>query len=146
MLDLSANGMEEFPLILKTCVKLKELRLIHNRITEVPEEFYRSRTIRHNLEILILNNNPLKELLPNVKGLKKLKTLGIASTEITKLPSDITECSSLEDIYVHNTPLKTPKLVLAMRGFKAIKEYFEGLKSGENEKEEMSGLGRAHRL
>ena len=103
---------------------LKELRLIHNEITSVPQSFYTADTIRNNLEILILNNNPLLELDPHVRYLKKLKVLGIASTEITKLPPQIIQLKRLQQIFVHDSPLKTPKLVLALRGVQAIFEYF----------------------
>ena len=42
VIDLSANGMTEFPGPIKDCLRLKELRLIHNRIREVPDSFYTS--------------------------------------------------------------------------------------------------------
>ena len=61
VLDLSANGMSEFPEEVKDLTHLKELRLIHNRIHKVPQSFYTSNP--HNpLEIFIINNNPLQEL------------------------------------------------------------------------------------
>ena len=72
----------------------------------------------------VLNQNPLRDLDPKVEYLGKLKVLGIAATYITKLPPNITKLK-LEEIYVSGTPLKTPKLALAMRGFGAIKEFFK---------------------
>ena len=50
--------------------------------------------------------------------------LGIARTKITKLPSSITRLAKLREINVSETPLKQPKLALAMRGVKAIREFF----------------------
>ena len=38
------------------------------------------------LRRLILNQNPLRELDPMVENLTRIKVLGIAMTQITKLP------------------------------------------------------------
>ena len=86
--------MSEFPEEVKDLKHLKELRLIHNRIQKVPQSFYTSNP--HNpLEIFIINNNPLQELDSQVRYLSKLKVLGVASTEITKLPPQIIQLKNL---------------------------------------------------
>ena len=87
ILDLSDNGMKYFPVEVEKCENLEELRLIYNDIQVVPHSFYDSENMIRNLKILILNNNPLKELDMKVGHLKELRTLGLASTDITKLPS-----------------------------------------------------------
>ena len=46
-------------------------------------------------------------------------------TKITKLPPSITKLKHLQEINVSETPLKVPKLNLAMRGIEAIKEFFK---------------------
>ena len=86
-IDLSSNLLTEFPIGLSKCVKLREVRLIHNGIKTIPLEFYESQTIQNSLEYLILNNNPLQELAAEISRLKYLKTLGIASSKVTKLPN-----------------------------------------------------------
>ena len=51
--------------------------------------------------------------------------LGIARNKITKLPSSITRLAKLREINVNETPLKQPKLALAMRGIRAIRDFFQ---------------------
>lgn len=45
-------------------------------------------------------------------------------TKITKLPASIATMPYLTEVYVKETPLKQPKLAVAMRGIAAIKEFF----------------------
>ena len=40
VLDISANGIDKFPIELTKCQNLRELRLINNNISEVPAEFF----------------------------------------------------------------------------------------------------------
>ena len=122
-IDLSANGMTQFPTELNALTALKELNLMNNDISVVPQSFFGSH-VRNTLRSLVLNQNPLRELDPSVEQLQKLRVLGIAQTEITKLPQQITKLRKLKEIYVNDTPLKQPKLALAQRGIEAIKEFF----------------------
>lgn len=46
-------------------------------------------------------------------------------TKITKLPPSIIKLGKLKEINVGSTPLKQPKLALAMRGIEAIREFFK---------------------
>lgn len=66
----------------------------------------------------------METLDPKIANLKKLRVLGIAMTNVQKLPSQITRMRALREINVNGTPLKTPKLALAMRGINAIREFF----------------------
>ena len=45
ILDMSANGIVDFPLELRKCENLKELRLINNKIEEIPCEFFEQENI-----------------------------------------------------------------------------------------------------
>lgn len=85
--DLSSNCLTEFPTDLALCRALKELRLIHNEIREITHEFLVSELMPKSLEVLILNNNPLQQITPEISKLAKLKVLGIASTQVRKLPN-----------------------------------------------------------
>ena len=59
-------------------------------------------------------------------------------TEITKLPPSIVRLK-LREIYVSGTPLKHPKLALAMRGMEAIKDFFKQTEDeNEDDLEEVS--------
>src|SRR5271167_86605 len=79
-----------------------------------------------------MNANPLTELSGLIRYLKNLKVLGIAHSKIQELPSSISYLS-LTSIVVENTPLRTPKLVTAERGFKAIKDFFDEQAKRNNE-------------
>jgi Leucine-rich repeat (LRR) protein len=86
LLDLSSNNLTEFPVVLRDCPKLEILRLIFNKITEVPALFFTSESIRKNLQELNMNSNPLKEISPAFQQLESLKILGISYTEMEEIP------------------------------------------------------------
>ena len=132
VLDISANGIDKFPIELTKCQNLRELRLINNNISEVPAVFFDEENIRNSLQIFIMNKNPLKELHEDFTNLRQLEVLGVAFTYITKLPPQIIKLKKLRQIFVQDTPLKTPKLVLALRGVHAIFEYFQSNKNEES--------------
>ena len=52
--DLSANGMTQFPTELNALVALKELNLMNNNIGVVPQSFFGS-YVRNTLRSLVLN-------------------------------------------------------------------------------------------
>lgn len=97
---------------------------MNNKIESIPSTFYTSKGMMASLRRLILNQNNLRDLDPKIQFLAKLRVLGIAMTLITKLPPNITKLKKLKEIYVSHTPLKQPKLALAMRGIEAIREFF----------------------
>lgn len=55
-LDLSSNLLHSIPLGLCELKSLRELRLINNRIKEIPNELFRNTELR----VLILNANPIE--------------------------------------------------------------------------------------
>ena len=94
---------------------------MRNKIKRLQEKIFVSFP---KLRELILSGNPLTKLSHSIHKLRKLETLGIAHTQITELPSTIAEMRRLKSLYIENTPLKTPKLIWAERGIKAIRKYF----------------------
>jgi len=60
LIDLSSNKLEEFPVCLRDCPKLRIIRLIRNNIRSIPDEYLQTDQVSSSLEELILNNNPLK--------------------------------------------------------------------------------------
>lgn len=54
---------------------------------------------------LIMNNNPLEVIPPEINRLSNLRKLGIANTLVRQLPIPITELTYLKDIYVYGCPL-----------------------------------------
>ena len=51
--------------------------------------------LSRSLKVLILNNNPLEELVAEISLLAKLEVLGIASTKVKKLPNQIVDLRKL---------------------------------------------------
>ena len=117
--------LESIPQGLCKLKSLRELRLINNHISEIPNELFKNLV---DLRVLILNANPIENLSGEVRNLTKLQILGIASTLIKELPQEISKLK-LKQILVHDTNLVSPKLAIAIRGFKAIKEYFDHLQA-----------------
>ena len=109
--------------------KLKELILINNQIKEIPKVFLdkNKSKLTDSLKILILNSNPISIIPDTIINLKKLQTLGLASTDIKELPDKIngSNLKRLKQILVHDTNLVTPSLAIALRGVEAIKEFFD---------------------
>jgi len=136
--DLSANKLTILPTELD-CLHLEDLNLMNNLIETIPVSFFTTSNLRTHLRRLLLNQNPLRELDFKIKELGKLEVLGIAMTQITKLPSSIASIKSLREIYVKDTPLKTPKLALAMRGINAIREFFNQNEDDADEEIEETG-------
>lgn len=109
LIDLSSNNLDEFPVCLKECGRLKIIRLIKNNIKSVPSEFVKSENMKKTLEELILNSNPIKELDSNISHWDKLKVLGISYTEVTEIPQSIAIMKSLEQLNCFNAKLTEPK-------------------------------------
>ena len=80
LLDLSSNQLIEFPSCVKDAPMLKILRLIHNRINKIPEDFFQSETIMSNLAELNVNSNPILKLNDQIGNLSALVILGISYT------------------------------------------------------------------
>ena len=133
ILDLSSNMLREFPKDLNV-LNLEELNLMNNYIEKIPTSFYMSKHLPRGLKRLLLNQNELTELNPMIDKLEKLEVLGIAMTKIQKLPAQISKIITLREIYVSGTPLKQPKLALAMRGINAIREFFQ--QNGQDDDDE----------
>lgn len=68
-----------------------------------------------NLEVLVIENNPISNIPWNIYQLKKLRILSLRNTKISKLPDSISELRNLE--------------YLDIRGTQISKEDFEILKA-----------------
>ena len=108
LLDLSSNRLDEFPLCVRECQKLKIIRLIKNNIKTIPSEFMKSENMKKSLEELILNSNPISELSGNLSLLENLKVLGISYTEVTDIPQSIVRMPKLIQLNCFNAKLKEP--------------------------------------
>ena len=108
LLDLSSNNLTEFPLCINECPKLEIIRLIYNKIKEIPAAFFNSDPIKKGLKELNMNSNPLKEINPAIAALQRLNIIGISYTEVEEIPRCVADMKYLEQIYCFGTPLKKP--------------------------------------
>jgi small GTP-binding protein domain len=102
ILDLSDNGLEEFPIEITNLTFLRELNLSNNRLKEIPCEIAKL----ENLEVLNLSTNGLKKFPHALTELKNLNTLYFASNQIEKIPDKISSLSNLKNLDLSGNNLK----------------------------------------
>ena len=117
LLDLSSNLIDEFPIIVKDIPKLEILRLIFNKITEIPANFFTADAMKKGLQELNMNSNPLTELPLGIQNLEMLKVIGMSCTQITEIPKVVAQLDNLEHLYCFGAPLTKPKSIIANKGF-----------------------------
>lgn len=84
--DLSHHGLAQLPTNLYQLKRLKVLALGGNRLTTFPDFIGKL----GNLQLLQLSDNPMQQIPHKIwKKLAKLEYLGLANTGISKLPADI---------------------------------------------------------
>lgn len=131
-LDLSSNQFSEFPTCLKI-VPLVTLRLIFNKIEEIPAEYLNSKTVIENLKEFNVSNNPVSTLPPEIFDLRELVSLGIAYTKVTEIPRDIMKLENLQQLNCHGSLLDQKMAAIADRGIKYVRRYFLKLEEKEAE-------------
>lgn len=107
-LDLSMLGIEYLMPEFGCLSTLEELNIVGNMIPELPESLWDL----YELKVLSLGSpvfggNPIEEISPKIKNLKKLEILDISSCDhLTSLPKELLEIKNLlylrltqEDIY-----------------------------------------------
>lgn len=150
---LSLNGytLNKFPNRIFELVNLKELKLVSNEYTFIPESIDKLK----NLELLNLRINELKALPRNLKNLKQLKYLDIShnhfkylpeeicylknleylniqSTSIEELPSNIDKLINLKELHIDDTHIKKlPKTLLSLKNLRKIVAYMWGEEEDE---------------
>jgi Leucine-rich repeat (LRR) protein len=77
-LNLSYNGLTEFPSEIFKCTALQALDISNNGLTVLPEEIVRLELLQH----LNLAGNGLKKLPKHLDKLKYLKTLDVSNNQI----------------------------------------------------------------
>ena len=85
----NSNDFELFPPVLAKCPALSMVSFKNNRIEQVGEL---SETIRW----LILTNNRIPELPPEMGRLSKLQKLMLAGNQLRRLPDELANCQRLE--------------------------------------------------
>jgi len=93
----------ELPTCLGNLRNLKFLSASFNHLKTFPETL-----CQLNLEVLIMNDNRLKYISPNIKHFKIMKTFHIHNNSVSKLPVSIKHLTKLEefglDWFIYHDP------------------------------------------
>lgn len=98
-LNLSCNRLPSIPLTLGMMRSLRELRLNHNAITDLPASLFEG-PMAAQLRVLNLSHNKIATLPPSIAMLSMLETLNISHNVIEVLPETIAECPKLAELDV----------------------------------------------
>ncbi len=117
VLDLSRNGLKEFPIQIASFPNLKELYLSHNKIDEIPAEICRL----SKLEVLDVSVNKLTTLPHQIGGLSLLRELLLFRNKISILPPSIGMLKSLTKLDLWNNQLEfLPPELLQLTGLNEL--------------------------
>ncbi len=117
-LDLSGMNLRKLPNEILNLKQLKRLLLVNNRITELPPQIERLEALEH----LDLNGNLLNALPKNFAKLKQLKRLSLSHNRFTNLAKSVRELNQLEVLDIgHNL---IGKIGCDMTQFKNMKRFY----------------------
>lgn len=123
-LNVASNQLNSIPHDFQVTA-LQVLDLSHNNIATLPENSYLFKL--PNLECIYLSDNQLTELPRQITELPSLKELYVAQNQLQRLPKYITSMETLQELSLDNNPLKVPPPEIAIRGLKAIQNYYHQL-------------------
>jgi hypothetical protein len=89
------NAFETFPSVLAQCPNLSMISFKSNRLKEIPTGALAG-SLAPNLRWLILTDNQLTSLPPEIGNLTRLQKLMLAGNALTSLPSEMAHCHNLE--------------------------------------------------
>lgn len=135
VLILNGSQIQSLP---DSISKLKNLKQLHlgyiqglgylqtNKLKKIPEVIF----LLENLEVLNLEQNKILKIQPEIKKLKKLKTLSLSGNPIKKFPKEILLLSSLENLSIGIMDFKTiPKEITSLKKLKFLDlKFFKGKK------------------
>lgn len=101
VLFLSENNFDAFPECIGKMRKLRMLSLRGNRLTELSSSNLPTQT----LVWLILTNNLISNINPNVKELKHVRKLMLSHNKLNSIPKEMGECKKLELIRLANNDI-----------------------------------------
>lgn len=104
ILFLSENKFEIIPEVIGKLSRLRMLSFRGNHLTE----FSSSRLPTTSLVWLILTNNEICKIDPNVAALKHLRKLMLSHNKLTSIPKEIGQCKDLELIRLANNDINVP--------------------------------------
>jgi Leucine-rich repeat (LRR) protein len=110
-LDLSKQGLKEFPVEVFNFVNLQQLNLSNNKISSLPENIADLK----NLSFLDVSKNKLTALPRGIGNFKNLNSFKMSQNKISELPEEFFKITSLEIIDFYSNPLKIePKKFAAL--------------------------------
>ena len=98
---------------------LKELFLMRNGITELPENIGKL----HNLNSLDVSYNPIQKLPSQMGQLSNLQTFDASFCLLHTIPTEMVKLQKITRIHFDENPIDCPPLKVIRRGWNAIK-YF----------------------
>lgn len=124
ILQVQKNALKSLPESLAKCADLEELDASFNKIAEYPPALcvYHTRMKR-----LMLCENKLSVLPPEVRCMEGLEVLGISNNSIKALPEEVGALSHLREVYCNGNPMTS--LPASIAGWVAVEEAgFKGCK------------------
>ncbi len=101
---------------------LQSLILHDNYLVSLPPEIGRLTTLR----VLDVSSNSIDTLPEEIGHLTALEVLNLESNDLERLPTSILFMKSLEYLYVdNNSDMKSPSLGIIAQGVGAVKEYLK---------------------
>lgn len=119
-LDLRNNGLSSLPQDMCSLQSLRELTLSYNRFGEVPPVVYELR----KLEIFFINNNQVSNVdSAGFLQLPVLATLDLQNNNISQVPPELGNCTSIKSLQLGGNPCRNPRPALLTKGTPAVMEY-----------------------
>jgi hypothetical protein len=119
ILFLSGNKFTKLPDVIKKLTKLRVLSMRDNFLTELSTDGLPV----SSLVWLILTNNQIARIYPNIKDLKLLRKLMLSHNSLSEIPVELGECKDLELVRLANNNLNaipTEVLLLPKLGWMSL--------------------------
>lgn len=122
-LNMSRQGLTEFPEEAFLNPNLKVLRLYGNNIDSIPDRIGEL----VNLEKLYLGKNKIKYLPASIAKLKNLRILSVQYNDLLELSDSISGLVKLEQLLLNNNQLKTlPKTIGDLKKLEVLELKYNG--------------------
>jgi len=136
---LRKNSLKKLPSSFSQLAKLFDLHLGANELSQFPSEILDLKALR----FLYLTGNKIEQIPSEIKKLKNLNYLGLAYNDIEEIPEEICTLKGLIGFHkrsksnkpridLRENPLNSPPIEIAIRGLKAIINFFDEAKHGSN--------------
>lgn len=124
VLQVQKNSLRALPESLAKCTELEELDASFNRLAEYPPAL----CVYHvRMKRLMLSENKLAVLPPEVRCMEGLEVLGLANNSIKALPEEVGALAALREVYCNGNPMTS--LPSSVAGWGALEEAgFKGCK------------------